>query len=116
MVKPLYKTGFNCRAWWETLEVYYCRLSYVLALTSGSRARVDADPCAQRGAPKVAKGRGIKGTSGRVIQPWHFPGSAVCHDNARCEDGRDPHRGERLPGTGGKPLCGVCARLDERAK
>ena len=42
----------------------------------------------------MAKRRGIKGTSGRVIQPWHFPGSAVCHDNARCEDGRDPQRGD----------------------
>ena len=46
----------------------------------------------------MAKRRGIKGTSGRVIQPWHFAGSTVCHDNAGCEDGRDPHHGERLPG------------------
>ena len=29
MVKPLYKTAFNCRAWWETLEIYYCIVSYV---------------------------------------------------------------------------------------
>lgn len=64
----------------------------------------------------VAKRRGTKGTSGRVVQPWRFAGSAVCHDNVGCEAGRDPHGGERLPGTGGKPLCGICARLDNRAK
>jgi len=85
------------------------------ALT-GAAAHVDDHVGAQRGALEVDKKRGIKGTSGRLIQPWHFSGSAVCHDNAGCEDGRDPQRGERLPGTGGKPLCGTCARLDDRAK
>jgi hypothetical protein len=86
-----------------------------LVLT-GAAARVDDHVGAQRGALELDKKRGIKGKSGRLIQPWHFSSSAVCHDNAGCEDGWDPQRGERLPGTGGKPLCGICARLDDRAK
>jgi hypothetical protein len=107
----------TAQPWWETLKVYYCTVSYVWLSVEGLPRRVWIDHLgAQREALKVAKRRGIKGASGRVIQPWHFPGSAVCHDNAGCGDGRDPHRGERLPGTGGKPICGICARLDDRAK
>jgi hypothetical protein len=29
MVKPLYKTGFNCRAWVGDSEVYFYTVSYV---------------------------------------------------------------------------------------
>jgi hypothetical protein len=107
----------SAQPWWETLKVYYYTVSYVWLSLEGQPRRVWIDHLgAQREALKVAKRRGIKGASGRVIQPWHFPGSAVCHDNAGCGDGRDPHRGERLPGTGGKPICGICARLNDRAK
>jgi hypothetical protein len=43
---------------------------------------------------------------------WNGMRESVCHDNPRCADGALIVRGERRVGTGGKPLCPNCAKLD----
>ncbi len=45
--------------------------------------------------------------------PWFStrPGDGVYHDNDRCADGKFPGL-YRAEGTGGRPLCRECARLD----
>ena len=45
--------------------------------------------------------------------PWHStrPGDGVYHDNDKCQDGKFPAI-YRAEGTGGRPLCRECARLD----
>jgi hypothetical protein len=44
--------------------------------------------------------------------PWHSDKEGHHHDNTKCEAGSRilPHN--RIPGTGGKPLCMICAQLD----
>ena len=42
--------------------------------------------------------------------PFHSRHSTVHHAYDDCAVGRGIARAERLAGTGGKPLCGECAR------
>lgn len=44
--------------------------------------------------------------------PWHSIRQAVHHDNTACTEGNNIERENWRSGTGGKPLCERCARLD----
>jgi len=46
--------------------------------------------------------------------PWHSTreGETVHHDNTKCTEGNNIENHYRRTGTGGKPLCKHCARLD----
>jgi hypothetical protein len=46
--------------------------------------------------------------------PWHSErlGDLVYHDNERCAEGKGVPALYRGEGTGGRPLCKTCARLD----
>jgi hypothetical protein len=43
---------------------------------------------------------------------WYSIKTEVHHDNAECRTGNNIEIENRRPGTGGKPLCKECARLD----
>jgi hypothetical protein len=40
-----------------------------------------------------------------------LPGTTVYHDNDACTEGDNIETYNRVPGTGGPPLCSHCARL-----
>jgi|SRR5579864_149704 len=46
--------------------------------------------------------------------PWHStrPGETVHHDNTSCTEGNNIETYYLQSGTGGRPLCKHCARLD----
>lgn len=44
--------------------------------------------------------------------PWHAINRSVHHDNTQCTEGNNIERENLRLGTGGKPLCIHCARLD----
>jgi hypothetical protein len=44
--------------------------------------------------------------------PWHSILQRVCHNNTRCTEGNNIERRNLRSGTGGKPLCLHCARLN----
>lgn len=50
---------------------------------------------------------GLKGEG-----PWHSPNSDVYHNNPSCQTGNNIAPENVRQGTGGKPLCEECERLD----
>jgi hypothetical protein len=50
--------------------------------------------------------------------PWHStrPGETVHHDNTLCTEGNNIEERYLQQGTGGRPLCKHCARLDQEGK
>ena len=48
--------------------------------------------------------------------PWHSIKQNVHHDNTACTEGNNIERENRREGTGGKPKCEHCARLDAAGK
>jgi len=44
--------------------------------------------------------------------PWHSANSDVYHNNANCQTGNSIKAENVLQGTGGKPLCGECEKLN----
>jgi len=44
--------------------------------------------------------------------PWHSIKQDRHHDNTACTEGNNIERENLRTGTGGKPLCQHCARLD----
>lgn len=48
--------------------------------------------------------------------PWHSIKENHHHDNTRCGPGSEIPPHNKLSGTGGKPLCKDCARLDREGK
>jgi hypothetical protein len=44
--------------------------------------------------------------------PWHSIKQTVHHDNTSCNTGTNIETENLRSGTGGKPLCAECARLD----
>jgi hypothetical protein len=48
------------------------------------------------------------------IYPWHSSrlGETVHHDNTKCTEGNNIETYYKKSGTGGRPLCAHCARLD----
>jgi hypothetical protein len=49
---------------------------------------------------------------------WHSirPGETVHHDNTACTEGNNIETHYRRSGTGGKPLCDHCKKLDDAGK
>ncbi len=45
--------------------------------------------------------------------PWHKALELVHHNNSRCKAGQEARGKYERSGTGGKPLCSECARLNE---
>ena len=45
-------------------------------------------------------------------RPWHSVKSKVHHTNVRCTTGRKIRVGFVRDGTGGKPVCRICTKLD----
>lgn len=48
--------------------------------------------------------------------PWHAKDSHVHHNNTRCTEGNNIEPRNRMSGTGGKPLCNHCSRLNAEGK
>ena len=46
------------------------------------------------------------------VLPWHSILQYVHHDNTACTEGNDIETYYLQAGTGGKPLCKHCQRLD----
>jgi hypothetical protein len=46
------------------------------------------------------------------VSPWHSILQHVHHDNTECNTGNNIERENIRQGTGGKPLCQECYRLD----
>ncbi len=44
--------------------------------------------------------------------PWHSPNSEVYHNNPSCQTGNNIAPENVQQGTGNKPLCGECERLN----
>jgi hypothetical protein len=47
---------------------------------------------------------------------WHSVKEEHHHDNTKCGPGSEIPQHNRVPGTGGKPLCKDCAKLDSEGK
>lgn len=45
-------------------------------------------------------------------QPWYSMLQTVHHDNVHCPEGKKIEKQHRCIGTGGRPLCQCCAKLD----
>jgi len=56
----------------------------------------------------------IRETTGalRGEGPWHSANSEVYHNNHNCQTGNSIASENIVQGTGGKPLCGECERLN----
>jgi hypothetical protein len=52
------------------------------------------------------------------VAPFHSkkPGITVHHDNSACTEGDNIESYYLESGTGGKPLCAHCSRLDSEGK
>ncbi len=50
------------------------------------------------------------------VAPVHSIKEAVHHDNDKCTERNNIERENLRQGTGGKPLCQHCARLDAQGK
>lgn len=52
------------------------------------------------------------------VSPFHskLPGTTVHHDNSACTEGDNIESYNRVPGTGGLPLCHHCKQLDAAGK
>ena len=48
--------------------------------------------------------------------PWHSTKQNVHHDNTECNTGNNIETENLRQGTGGKPLCQECARLDREGR
>jgi hypothetical protein len=47
---------------------------------------------------------------------WHSEKSDVHHNNTNCNTGNNIEKENLKPGTGGKPLCSECAKLNAQGK
>lgn len=48
--------------------------------------------------------------------PWHSVKQNVHHDNTECNTGNNIETENLRQGTGSKPLCQECARLDREGR
>lgn len=47
-----------------------------------------------------------------TVAPWHSIKQLVCHNNTECNTGNNIEREYFRYGTGNRPLCKECARLN----
>ena len=50
------------------------------------------------------------------VAPWNSTKEDHYHDNTKCGPGSEIPPHNRLPGTGNKPKCKDCAKLDSEGK
>lgn len=52
------------------------------------------------------------------VAPFHskLPGTDKHHNNSACTEGNNIEPRNRVPGTGGLPLCSHCKRLNDEGK
>lgn len=50
------------------------------------------------------------------VSPFHSKKQDVHHDNSECTEGNNIERENKESGTGGKPLCQHCKKLDGGSK
>jgi len=48
--------------------------------------------------------------------PWHSVKESVHHNNTNCNTGNNIEKENLREGTGGKPLCQECAKLNQQGK
>lgn len=48
--------------------------------------------------------------------PWHSVKTNVHHNNTKCTEGNNIEKVNLRSGTGGKPLCEHCERLNREGK
>lgn len=48
--------------------------------------------------------------------PWNSIKQSVHHDNTECNTGNNIERENIRQGTGSKPLCAECSKLDQAGK
>ncbi len=48
--------------------------------------------------------------------PWHSIKQPVHHNNTNCNTGNNIEKENHRDGTGGKPLCEECARLNSQGR
>ena len=53
-----------------------------------------------------------------IVAPFHSkrPGTTVHHNNNKCTEGNNIEHYNRVPGTGGHPLCKNCRDLNAEGK
>jgi hypothetical protein len=51
-----------------------------------------------------------------VTSPWHSIKEAHYHNNTKCGPGSEIPPHNRVAGTGNKPICGDCRKLNDAAK
>jgi hypothetical protein len=71
--------------------------------TDKAKEIVDTTKSAVRQTTGVLRGEG----------PWHSVNSEVYHNNPNCQTGNSMNPENVRQGTGGKPLCGECERLNK---
>lgn len=76
------------------------------------RRTLDGPGAADHLRPFVAR----KGASMPRTSAWHSIKQTVHHNNTKCTEGNNIERENRREGTGGKPLCNHCARLNAEGK
>jgi hypothetical protein len=54
----------------------------------------------------------VRETTGSLRGPWHSANSDVYHNNRNCQTGNSIAPENTVQGTGGKPLCEECERLN----
>jgi len=50
------------------------------------------------------------------VSPWHSKKSIVYHNNTKCTLGNNIERINKQSGTGGKPICSLCSKLNKVKK
>lgn len=50
------------------------------------------------------------------VQPWHSVKEPVHHNNTNCNTGNNIEKENWKSGTGGKPECKECQRLNQQGK
>jgi hypothetical protein len=50
------------------------------------------------------------------VSPFYSPLQSVHHNNSKCTEGNNIESNNKTAGTGGKPLCQHCARLNAEGK
>ena len=65
---------------------------------------------------EIGKNQKIKGVSKMKTNPWHSIKSDVYHNNSKCTTRNNIERVNIRNGTGNKPLCKECKKLNKQGK
>lgn len=69
-----------------------------------------------RGVGRIAHRMGRKASEMPKKAPWHSTKQSVHHNNTKCTEGNNIETVNKRDGTGGKPLCDHCSRLNARGE